>query len=80
MNQADPSRPPRSPLRVAVLTFGAVVLIGTIASFAILSANGWMNGSPEGRGEQVGRGLGVIGVVCAAVAYVIQRKRTARPR
>lgn len=66
---------PRSPLRVAVLTFGAVVLIGTMISLAILGVNGRLDDAPYARGEKIGRGVGTLGVICAVAAYVIQRRR-----
>ncbi len=73
-----PPLKPRSPLRVAVLTFGAVVLLGTILSFAILGINGRLADAPSARGERIGQGIGVLGAICAAVAYVSQQKRNAR--
>ncbi len=76
-----PDLPPlkaRSPLRVAVLTFGAVVLIGTILSFAILGINGRLSDEPFARGQRIGQGIGLLGAICAAVAYVTQQKRNAR--
>jgi hypothetical protein len=69
---------PRSPLRVAVITFGAVVLIGTILSFAILGINGRLGDEPYARGERIGQGIGILGAICAAVAYLSQQKRNAR--
>jgi hypothetical protein len=69
---------PRSPLRIAVLTFGAVVLIGTIISFAILGVNGRLGDEPFARGEAVGRGVGILGAICAVVAYVTQQRRLGR--
>lgn len=76
MPDLPPSKP-RSPLRVAVLTFGAVVLIGTIISFAILGINGRLSDEPYARGQKVGQGIGILGAICAAVAYVTQQKRNA---
>lgn len=66
---------PRSPLRVAVLTFGAIVLVGTMLSLVILGTQGLLDSSPGSRGEQVLRGLGVLGLVGAGIAFVGQRKR-----
>ncbi len=71
---AEP-RPPRSPLRVAVISFGAVVLIGTLVSLVGFGANRWMHDDPSGRGQRVGQGIGVLGGVCAAVGYFVQRRR-----
>ncbi|CAN5803525.1 hypothetical protein BH11MYX3_BH11MYX3_47860 [soil metagenome] len=73
-----PPPKPRSPLRVAVITFGAVVLIGTILSLAILGINGRLSDDPHARGERVGQGIGVLGAICAAVSYVTQHKRNTR--
>ncbi len=70
-----PPLPPRSPLRVAVLTFGAVVLIGTIVSFAILGINGRLSDEPYARGQRIGQGIGMLGAICAVVAYYTQKKR-----
>jgi uncharacterized membrane protein len=75
---AMPDKPPRSPLRVAVMTFGAVVLVGTLASLALLSANGLLSEHPHERGQMIGRGLGTLGAVSAAIAYLVQRKRITR--
>lgn len=74
----DDPRPParRSPLRVAVMTFGAIVLIGTIVSLALLGANGNLGDHPHERGRKIGQGLGTLGGISAAIAYLIQRKRT----
>lgn len=58
------------------MTFGAVVLIGTMISFAILGIDG--PDSPFARGQRIGQGIGVLGVICAAVAYVTQQRRLAR--
>lgn len=73
-----PPAKPRSPLRVAVLTFGAVVLLGTILSFAILGINGRLSDDPYARGQNIGKGIGILGAICAVVAYVSQQKRNAR--
>lgn len=69
---------PRTPLRVAVMTFGAIVLVGTLISLAVLSGNGILADHPSKRGELIGQGLGMLGLVCAAVAYVVQRARLKR--
>jgi len=70
--------PPRSPLRIALLTFGAVVLIGSIISFGILGINGRLSDEPYARGQEIGRGVGILGAICAVVAYLAQQKRNAR--
>jgi len=57
------------------MTFGAVVLIGTIISFALLGSRGE---TPFQQGERVGRGVGILGAICAAVAYVAQQRRLTR--
>ena len=69
---------PRSPLRVAVMTFGAIVLVGTMLSLAILGKQGVLGDDPRARGEQVGQALGVVGLLGAAIAYVVQRRRVDR--
>ncbi len=66
---------PRSPLRVAVLTFGAVVLVGTMISLVILGKQGLLDDHPGARGQLMGRGLGVAGLIGAGIAFVVQRKR-----
>ena len=73
-----PPRAPRTPLRVAILAFGAVVLLGTLLSFAILGINGQLSDQPYARGERIGQGVGTLGAICAAAAYVTQHKRNAR--
>lgn len=70
-----PAAGPRSPLRVAVLTFGAIVLVGTMLSLVILGKQGLLDDSPRARGQLAGRGLGIIGLIGAGIAYVVQRKR-----
>lgn len=60
------------------MTFGAVVLIGTIISFAILGINGRLADEPYARGQKIGQGIGVLGAICAVVAYVTQQKRLAK--
>lgn len=61
-----------------MLTFGAVVLIGSIISFALLDLNGNLHDEPFARGEAVGRAVGMAGVGCALIAYFIQKQRLAR--
>ncbi|MBA3465213.1 MAG: hypothetical protein H0T46_35105 [Deltaproteobacteria bacterium] len=68
----------RSPLRVAVITFGAVVLIGMIISISILGINGHLSDEPYSRGQKVGQGVGILGAICAAVAYFQQKRRLER--
>ena len=70
-----PAAGPRSPLRVAVLTFGAIVLVGTMISLVMLGKQGLLDSAPGSRGERAGRGVGVLGVVGAAIAFVVQRRR-----
>jgi hypothetical protein len=53
------------------------VLLGLIAGLIALSVTGNLNDSPEARGEKMGRGLGMLGGIAAAIAYFIQRKRLA---
>jgi hypothetical protein len=65
----------RSPLRVAVYTFLACVVIGAIVAIVVLSANGNLHDNSFDRGREFGRGLGPIAIVAAVVAYFIQRKR-----
>lgn len=72
------SEPRRSPLRVALLTFGAVVVVGMIASLGILVASGNLHDHPNERGQAIGRGLAFLGVAAAAGAYLIQRGRLKR--
>ena len=74
----NPTPARRSPLRAAVVTFGAVVLIGSIISFAILGLSGNLHDEPFARGQEIGRGVGVLGAVCAVVAYLMQQKRNGR--
>lgn len=71
-----PEPGPRSPLRVAVLTFGAVVLIGTMLALIIFGKQSVVSEDPSARGRQVGQALGVLGLIAAAVAYVVQRRRS----
>lgn len=60
------------------MTFGAVVLIGTIISFAILGINGRLDDEPYARGQAIGRGIGMLGAICAVAAYITQQRRIAR--
>ena len=60
------------------MTFGAVVLVGTMASLAILSTNGLLADHPNQRGQLIGQGLGTLGLVSAAIAYLVQRARLRR--
>jgi hypothetical protein len=61
-----------------VITFGAVVLIGTIISIAILGINGHLSDEPYARGQKVGEGVGILGAICAVVAYIQQKRRLER--
>jgi hypothetical protein len=54
------------------------VLIGSIISFAILGINGRLSDEPYARGQEIGRGVGILGAICAVVAYLAQQKRNAR--
>lgn len=74
MTDREPPKP-RSPLRVAVITFGAVVLVGTIAMLAIVSASGGLHDQAFARGEKAGQGIGALGAICGVAAYFIQRRR-----
>lgn len=66
---------PRSPLRVAILTFVAVILIGLVAGLvAIVFVN--PGGDMEKRGELLGNGLAKLGTIAALIAYFVQRHRT----
>ena len=66
---------PRSPLRVAVITFGAVVLVGMVVSIAVMSIMGTLGDQPFERGEKVGQGIGPLGLAAAVVAYVVQKRK-----
>jgi len=70
-----PAAGPRSPLRVAVLTFGAIVLVGFMISLVMVGKAEMIDDAPGARGQQIIRGLGVLGLIGAAIAYVVQRKR-----
>lgn len=58
-----------------MLTFGAVVLIGTIISLAILGINGRLSDEPYARGQKVGQGVGMLGFICGVAAYFVQRRK-----
>ncbi|MBL9017843.1 MAG: hypothetical protein JNL83_26895 [Myxococcales bacterium] len=70
-----PTDGPRSPLRVAVITFGAVVLIGMVVSLAVMGITGTLGDHPFERGEKLGQGLGPLGLIAAAIAYVVQKRK-----
>lgn len=57
------------------MTFGAIVLFGTMISLVVLGKHGVLSDDPSSRGQQVGQGLGIVGLIGAAIAYVIQRRR-----
>jgi len=71
----DPVRPPRTPLRVAVMTFGAVVLIVFVIGIVAMSINGNLHDNPYARGEKVGQAVTPLAVVCAVAAYFIQKRK-----
>lgn len=60
------------------MTFGAIVLIGTLASLAILSANGHLGDHGYERGNRIGQGVGIAGAIGAAIAYLVQQRRLKR--
>ena len=66
---------PRSPLRVAVITFGAVVLIGMVVGVVILSITGKLGDQSFARGEKLGQGIGPLALIAAAIAYVVQKRK-----
>lgn len=72
-----PPLPPRTPLKVAVITFGAIVLIGTMIALAVFGM-GDTNASAAARGEKLGQGIGTFAVVCAGIAYFVQHNRLKR--
>jgi hypothetical protein len=64
-----------TPLRVALLTFGAVLLGGLLGFLLVTSASGGLHDQPFAQGQQFGRGIGTFAVVGATLAYVIQKRR-----
>ena len=66
---------PRSPLRVAVITFGAVVLIGMVVGLAALGITGNLGDRPFERGEKIGQGIGPLALVAAAIGYFVQKRK-----
>jgi heme A synthase len=70
---------PRTPLRVALITFGIVCLVGLVGSVVVMSATGVLGDHPYARGQQLGQGVGTFAVVCAVVAYLAQRNRLGKP-
>ncbi len=67
---------PRSPLRVAVITFGAVVLIGILIAGLVVAIQGTSGyETPFERGERMGQGIGPIALIAAAIAYIVQKRK-----
>jgi hypothetical protein len=66
---------PRSPLRVAVVTFGAIVLVGTIIALLLFGKDAVIADDPSSPGRTAGQGVGVLGLIGAAIAYAVQRRR-----
>ena len=58
---------PRSAVLVAVMAFGAVALVGTMIGLVAFGVSG---GPAAYR-----NGVGIAGLVAAAIAYVIQRRK-----
>jgi hypothetical protein len=73
-----PRPKPRSPLRIAVITFGAVVLIGTLVSFAVYGIDSHGDAELAARATRARTGTGILGVICAFVAYLTQLKKGQR--
>jgi len=69
-------KPRRSPGRVALLTFLAVLGIGMVGSLTFLSVTGRLSDHPHERGEAAGRGIFTLAAIGAAVGYFVQRGRT----
>lgn len=65
-----------SPTRAATLTFVAVVAFGLVAGIIAFTVNDL--GDPYARGQRLGQGLATFGIVCAGIAYVVQRARLSR--
>ncbi len=70
------TRPPRSPAKVAVLCFGAVVLVGVVIAGIV----GAMIGTPAGltpfdRGERIGQGITPLALAVAAIGYYVQKRK-----
>lgn len=68
-------RPPRSPARVAVMAFGAVVLVGIVVIAIIGGISGNNGMTPFQRGEAAGQALTPIALIAAAIGYVVQKRR-----
>lgn len=66
---------PRSPLRVAVITFGAVCLIGMLVGVTILTLTGKLHDDSYARGEQFGQGLAPVAFAAAVIAYFVQKRK-----
>jgi hypothetical protein len=69
-------RPPRSPAKVAIMAFGAVVLAGiVIAGIAgvVLGEGGAL--SPYERGQRIGQGITPAAIAAAAIGYFVQKRK-----
>ena len=66
---------PRSPLRVAVITFGAVCLLGMLVGVTILTITGKLHDDSFGRGEQFGQALAPLAFAAAVIGYFVQKRK-----
>jgi hypothetical protein len=67
-----------SPLKAALAVFMVVVVIGAVVAVVVTSANGAVHDQPFARGQQIGTGVGTVGVIAAAIAYLVQSRRSGR--
>lgn len=61
---------PRSAVLVAVMAFGAVAMLGTMVGFLVYG----ISAGPS----HVRNGVGIAGLVAAAIGYVVQQQRIKR--
>lgn len=76
MTEPAGERPPRSPAKVAVMAFGAVVLAGIVLAGivgGVLGGDGPL--SPYERGQRIGQGITPLASIAAVIGYFVQRRR-----
>jgi len=71
----DP-RPPRSAAKVAVMAFGAAVLVGIVIAAIVGGIRGEPGAlSPFERGQRIGQGITPVALIAAAIGYFVQKRR-----
>ncbi len=64
---------PWTPLASALATFAFVCVIGLVIGVALI--HGDLHVHAFARGQAIGQGVGVLGVIAGAIVYVVQKRR-----